>query len=96
METTVLVLVVFCTLWNRAFFRKHRADLRPAISLSTFLSLAVFASWTLPNGTISGTPLEMYHYGEIAEPLHELLNYGVVPYILSLIHIWYSGECFTP
>ena len=81
METTVLVLVVFCTLWNRAFFRKHRADLRPAISLSTFLSLAVFASWTLPNGTISGTPLEMYHYGEIAEPLHELLNYGVVPYI---------------
>ncbi len=81
MEATVLVMVAFCTLWNRAFFRKHRADLRPAISLPTFLSLAVFASWTLPNGTISGTPLEMYHYGEIAEPLHELLNYGVVPYI---------------
>ena len=23
----------------------------------------------------------MYHYGEISEPLHELLNYGIVPYI---------------
>ena len=81
MGAAVLILLVCCTLWNKAFFRKHREDLRPAISLPTFLSLAVFASYTLPNGTISGTPLEMYHYGEIAEPLHELLNYGVVPYI---------------
>ncbi len=81
MGAAVLLLLVCCTLWNRAFFRKHREALRPMISLPTFLSLAVFASYTLPNGTISGTPLEMYHYGEIAEPLHELLNYGVVPYI---------------
>lgn len=81
MQTVVLILIVVCTLYNRKFFRKYREDYRPALSLPTFLSLAVFASWTLPNGTISGTPLEMYHYGEISEPLHELLNYGIVPYI---------------
>lgn len=81
MYIVVLLLIVFCTCYNQAFFRKHREDTSPAISLPTFLSLAVFASWTLPNGTISGTPLEMYHYGEISEPLHELLNYGIVPYI---------------
>ena len=67
--------------YNGRLFHKCKENLRPTISIMSFLSLAVFASWTLPNGTISGTPLEMYHYGEIAEPLHELLNYGVVPYI---------------
>ena len=67
--------------YNGRLFRKRKENLRPTISLMTFLSLAVFASWTLPNGTISGTPLEMYHYGEISEPLHEFLNYGIVPYI---------------
>ncbi len=81
MQAVVLLLIVLCTLYNRRFLKKHREDGRAAIGLPTFLSLAVFASYTLPNGTISGTPLEMYHYGEIAEPLHELLNYGVVPYI---------------
>lgn len=67
--------------YNGRLFHKRKENLRPTISLMSFLSLAVFASWTLPNGTISGTPLEMYHYGEISEPLHELLNYGIVPYI---------------
>ena len=67
--------------YNGRLFRKRKENLRPTISLMSFLSLAVFASWTLPNGTISGTPLEMYHYGEISEPLHEFLNYGIVPYI---------------
>ncbi|MGN8801173.1 hypothetical protein ACTNCH_04985 [Candidatus Merdisoma sp. HCP28S3_D10] len=70
--------------YNGRLFRKRKENLRPTISLMTFLSLAVFASWTLPNGTISGTPLEMYHYGEISEPLHEFLNYGIVPYINTM------------
>ncbi len=81
MQMVILLLIVSCTLYNQAFFKKQKEASSSGISLPTFLSLAVFASWTLPNGTISGTPLEMYHYGEIAEPLHELLNYGVVPYI---------------
>ena len=52
-----------------------------SIYISSFLSLAVFASYVLPRGTISGLPLEMYHYGEFSGPLHQLLNFGTVPYL---------------
>lgn len=70
------------------------------IYVSSFLSIAVFASYTLPKGTISGTPLEMYHYGELSGPLHQFLNFGTIPYIDTMpIHgvcdyfqagIWYT------
>lgn len=68
-------------LWNLFQTVKRRKEEKPFILLSSFLSLAVFASYTLPRGTISGTPLEMYHYGELSEPLHQLLNFGTVPYL---------------
>ncbi len=80
-------------------WRKRKEEM-PAVFIGSFLSLAVFASYTLPSGTISGTPLEMYHYGELSEPLHQLLNFGTVPYLDTLpIHgicdyfqaaIWYG------
>lgn len=70
------------------------------VYLSSFLSLAVFASYQLPGGTISGTPLEFYHYGELSVPLHQLLKFGTVPYLDTMpIHgfcdyfqagIWYT------
>lgn len=82
----------------RIFFR-NRNRLEAGIYLSSFLSLAVFASYTLPRGTISGSPLEMYHYGELSGPLHQLLKFGTVPYLDTMpIHgvcdyfqagIWY-------
>ncbi|MCI9306187.1 MAG: hypothetical protein HFI28_06875 [Lachnospiraceae bacterium] len=71
-----------------------------SIYISSFLSLAVFASYVLPRGTISGSPLEMYHYGEFSGPLHQLLNFGTVPYLDTMpIHgvcdyiqagVWYT------
>ena len=49
---------------------------------------------------ISGAPLEMYHYGELSEPLHQLLDFGTVPYLDTMpIHgvcdyfqaaVWYT------
>lgn len=86
--------------WSASQFNKNKKKEEPQIYLSSFLSLAVFASYTLPRGTISGTPLEMYHYGEISGPLHQLLNFGTVPYIDTMpIHgvcdyfqagVWYG------
>ncbi len=80
-------------------FYKRKKSPETKIYLSSFLSLAVFASYLLPRGTISGTPLEFYHYGELSVPLHQLLNFGTVPYLDTMpIHgvcdyfqggIWY-------
>lgn len=87
-------------LWNLFQIVKKRKEKKPYLLLSSFLSLAVFASYTLPGGTISGKPLEMYHYGELSEPLHQLLNFGTVPYLDTMpIHgvcdyfqaaVWYT------
>jgi len=81
-------------------FWKDREAAQAQIYVSSFLSIAVFASYTLPGGTISGSPLEMYHYGELSGPLHQLLNFGTIPYIDTMpIHgvcdyfqagIWYA------
>ncbi len=86
--------------WNLFQMVKRWKEEKPYISLSSFLSLAVFASYTLPRGTISGAPLEMYHYGELSGPLHQLLNFGTVPYLDTMpIHgicdyfqavVWYG------
>lgn len=91
------ILIVY-NIWK--LFIRNREKEKPVILLSSFLSLAVFASYTLPSGTISGTPLEMYHYGELSEPLHQLLNFGIVPYLDTMpIHgvcdyfqaaVWYG------
>lgn len=86
--------------WNiYAILIRDRKIPEARVYLSSFLSLAVFASYTLPSGTISGTPLEMYHYGELSGPLHQLLSFGTIPYIDTMpIHgvcdyfqagIWY-------
>ena len=72
-------ILLIVNIW-KIFFRDRKKE-RPSVYLSSFLSLAVFASYTLPRGTISGLPLEMYHYGELSEPLHQLLNFGTVPYL---------------
>ena len=87
-------------LWNLYQTIKRRKEEKPCILLSSFLSLAVFASYTLPSGNISGAPLEMYHYGELSEPLHQLLDFGTVPYLDTMpIHgvcdyfqaaVWYT------
>lgn len=94
----VAVIMILYNMWR--IFKKDKEKEKPGIYLTSFLSLAVFASYTLPNGTISGTPLEMYHYGELSEPLHQFLNFGTIPYIDTLpIHgvcdyfqavIWYG------
>ena len=81
MKYACLAVVLILFLFNVWEFVKKRADEKPVISVAGFLSLAVFASYTLPRGTISGTPLEMYHYGELSEPLHQLLDFGTVPYL---------------
>lgn len=80
--------------------KKDREKEEADIYLSSFLSLAVFASYTLPRGTISGTPLEMYHYGELSGPLHQFLSFGTRPYLDTMpIHgvcdyfqagVWYA------
>lgn len=98
MRTVSIILMFLLFPWNWRRFYKDRE--KPQIYLSTFISLAVFASYTLPRGTISGTPLEMYHYGEISGPLHQLLAFGTVPYLDTMpIHgvcdyfqagIWYT------
>lgn len=81
MKLVCLAAALLLLIWNAWKFIKNRAEEKPVISVASFLSLAVFASYTLPRGTISGLPLEMYHYGELSEPLHQLLNFGTVPYL---------------
>lgn len=81
-------------------FWKDREKTEGTVYVSSFLSLAVYASYVLPRGTISGTPLEMYHYGEFSGPLHQFLNFGTVPYLDTMpIHgvcdyiqagVWYT------
>ncbi len=100
MKAAVSVVVILLIMYNayRVLWRDKRLD-HAGIYISTFLSLAVFASYTLPRGTISGTPLEMYHYGELSGPLYQLLHFGTVPYLDTMpIHgvcdyfqagIWY-------
>ncbi len=80
------------------FFEKKKT-VHTKVYLSSFLSLAVFASYQLPRGTISGAPLEFYHYGELSVPLQQFLHFGTVPYLDTMpIHgvcdyfqagIWY-------
>lgn len=97
---------VLLFLWNLLIWKRERKkearekSRRPVIFPASFVCLAVFASYTLPRGTISGTPLEMYHYGELSGPLHQLLSFGTVPYLDTMpIHgvcdyfqagIWYA------
>lgn len=85
---------IYCIFW------RDRQKEEGTIYISSFLSLAVYASYVLPRGTISGTPLEMYHYGEFSGPLHQLLSFGTIPYLDTMpIHgvcdylqagIWYT------
>ena len=94
----VTAFLLLC--FNIAYLYRKRKEEMPGIFPGSFLALAVFASYTLPKGTISGTPLEMFHYGELSEPLHQLLNFGTLPYFDTLpIHgicdyfqaaIWYG------
>ena len=101
MKTVMAMLTILLLVYNcYRIFWKDRSSEQAQIYLSSFLSLAVFASYTLPRGTISGTPLEMYHYGELSGPLHQFLNFGTVPYLDTMpIHgvcdyfqagIWYT------
>ncbi len=101
MKAVMAVIAVLLIAYNvYRIYWKDREKAQPQIYVSSFLSLAVFASYTLPRGTISGTPLEMYHYGELSGPLHQFLNFGTIPYIDTMpIHgvcdyfqagIWYA------
>lgn len=84
----------YCIFW------RDRKKKEGTIYISSFLSLAVYASYVLPRGTLSGTPLELYHYGEFSGPLHQLLNFGTIPYLDTMpIHgvcdylqagVWYT------
>lgn len=47
-------ILLIVNIW-KIFFRDRKKE-RPSVYLSSFLSLAVFASYTLPRGTISGLP----------------------------------------
>lgn len=101
MKTVVVIITIILILYNvyRIFWKDKREE-KAGIYLSSFLSLAIFASYSVPRGTISGTPLEMYHYGELSGPLHQFLNFGTVPYLDTMpIHgvcdyfqagIWYT------
>ena len=101
MKIVMGIITIILISYNayRIFF-KDREKKEGTIYLSSFLSLAVFASYILPRGTISGTPLEMYHYGEFSSPLHQLVNFGIVPYLDTMpIHgvcdyiqagVWYT------
>lgn len=101
MKTAMGILTIALIGYNvyRSFWRDRKKE-TGTIYISSFLSLAVYASYVLPRGTISGTPLEMYHYGEFSGPLHQLLNFGTVPYLDTMpIHgvcdyiqagVWYT------
>lgn len=81
------------------FYKKRKAP-DTKIFVTTFLSLAVFASYHIPKGTISGEAVEFYHYGELSVPLHQLMKFGTIPYIDTMpIHgicdyfqaiVWYG------
>ena len=101
MKVVCLLIMVLLLAYNvYRIYWKDKANEQAKIYVSSFLSIAVFASYTLPRGTISGSPLEMYHYGELSGPLHQFLNFGTVPYIDTMpIHgvcdyfqagIWYA------
>ena len=75
MEAVIFVLMILYIFYKR----KEASDTK--IYVTSFLSLAVFASYQLPNGTISERPLEFYHYGELSVPLHQFLEFGTVPYL---------------
>lgn len=60
---------------------KRKKDPEVKIYVTSFLSLAVFSSYLIPKGTISATPLEFFHYGEMSVPLHQLLRFGMIPYL---------------
>ena len=47
-------------LWNLDQTIKRKKEEKPYILLSSFLSLAVFPSYNLPSGHISGAPLGNY------------------------------------
>ena len=97
MGAVTLILVGYNA--YRIFWKDHAKE-EGTVYLSSFLSLAVYASYVLPRGTISGSPLEMYHYGEFSVPLHQLLHFGTVPYLDTMpIHgvcdyiqagVWYT------
>lgn len=93
--TIILIGYNFYCIFKRDWKKKNAQ-----IYVTSFLSLSVFASYVLPKGTISGTPLEMFHYGEISVPFHQMLNFGKIPYFdIIPIHgicdyfqagIWYT------
>jgi len=100
-KAVMLVITIALLIYNfYHVFYKDRKNENAKIYFSSFVSVAVFASYLLPEGTISGLPFQMYHYGELSGPLHQLLNFGTVPYIDTMpIHgicdyfqagIWYT------
>lgn len=62
-------------------FYKRKKVTGAYVYVTSFLSLAAFASYLLPKGVISGSPVEFYHYGELSVPLHQLLQFGTIPYL---------------
>lgn len=80
------------------FVRDRKKEER-IIYLTSFLSLAVFASYELPKGVMSGTPIEMFHYGEISVPFHQMISFGKIPYLNMMpLHgicdYFQSGICY--
>ncbi|MCI8417738.1 MAG: hypothetical protein HFI33_09680 [Lachnospiraceae bacterium] len=73
------VIITFLLMGYLLYKRKKSKEVQ--LYVTSFLSLAVFASYVLPRGTISGSPVEFYHYGELSVPLHQFLQFGTVPYL---------------
>ena len=99
LSAVIAILLIGTVLWRTVRDKKEGRE-EARIHLASFLSLAVFASYTVPRGTISGLPLEMYHYGELSGPLHQFLSFGTIPYLDTMpIHgvcdyfqaaVWYG------
>ena len=99
LSAVIAILLIGTVLWRTVRDKKEGRE-EARIYLASFLSLAVFASYTVPRGTISGLPLEMYHYGELSGPLHQFLSFGTIPYLDTMpIHgvcdyfqaaVWYG------
>lgn len=98
----VFFIVELCLFLCMIFYviYKKKTSPKTTIYVTSFLALAVFASYQLPKGTISERPLEFYHYGELSVPLHQFLEFGTIPYLDTMpIHgvcdyfqaaVWYG------
>lgn len=95
----IVLGVIISFLMIGYIFYKRKKEPEVKIYITTFLALAAFASYQLPKGTISETPLDFFHNGELSVPLHQLLEFGTIPYldttpIHGICDYFQSGICY--